>query len=199
MLNEIDIASLEVNDPYLRRNYIGASDAPIIMGESPWKSPAKLYREKVGLDIVESTYPMRRGIALEQEARHVFFLETQLSVYPMRVLHREIPWMMASMDGLSFDRTVAVEIKCPMGKDHIVASTEMIPDKYFAQLQHQLEVLDIDEMYYMSYHPDSHYILTIKRDKDYAAKLIHEESQFYDCLINFREPGDSHVFDLCSS
>lgn len=187
---DIDITTLEVNDPLLRRNFIGASDAPIIMGDSPWKTPAKLYREKVGLDLSDVSYAMQRGIMMEAEARYLFYRETGISVYPIRVQHAEIHWMMASMDGLNMDRTVAVEIKCPMGKDHQVAAEEKLPEKYFAQLQHQMEVLDLDEMFYMSYHPDSHYIFTVKRDKEYAIKLIEKEKKFYDYLINFIEPEE---------
>jgi len=187
---ELDyISTLDVKDPFLRRNYIGASDAPIIMGDSPWKTLSQLYREKVGLDIVEMSYPMKRGLDLEEQARYIFYIETGLSVYPIRVLHREIPWMMASMDGLSLDRKIALEIKCPMGTDHDVAASGIIPAKYYAQLQHQMETLDIDEMYYMSYHPkkDPH-ILKASRDKEYAKHLIEKEKEFYDCLINFIEP-----------
>ncbi len=187
---DIDITTLEVNDPLLRRNFIGASDAPVIMGDSPWKTPAKLYREKVGLDIVEPNYAMQRGIQLEAEARYLFYTETGISVYPIRVQHREIKWMMASMDGLNMDQTVGLEIKCPMGKDHQVAAEGKLPEKYYAQLQHQMEVLDLDEMFYMSYHPNSHYIFTVNRDKDYIEKMIDKEKIFYYHLVDFKEPED---------
>ncbi len=188
MNDDNDILSMRVDDYRLRRNYIGASDAPAIMGVSPWTTPAQLYRQKVGLDIVEKTFMMQRGNELEEEARYIFCNEMQLSVYPVRVLHDKIHYMMASMDGLSFDRKIALEIKCPGKKDHEIAASGEIPEKYFPQLQHQMETLDIDEMFYMSYSKAAYYILKMNRDLQYCKTLVEKEARFYECLKNSIEP-----------
>ena len=53
-----------------RKTKIGSSDAPIIMGESPWKTPQQLWEEKMGLK--ESSYEnaaIQRGKQLEAQAR----------------------------------------------------------------------------------------------------------------------------------
>src|SRR3990167_9543260 len=51
----------------VRRQGIGASDAPAIPGLSPWKSPIQLYADKLGLaeDGSEETEAMRWGRRLE--------------------------------------------------------------------------------------------------------------------------------------
>ncbi len=44
----------------LRKNKIGASDAPIIMKVSPWKTPYRLWEEKLGLTECVSNQAMKR-------------------------------------------------------------------------------------------------------------------------------------------
>ena len=62
-----------------RRTHIGASDAPIIMGESPWSTPLKLYEQKIfGFELEENRY-MSRGKELEPIALEAFEKDTGLS------------------------------------------------------------------------------------------------------------------------
>ena len=42
-MNDLD------NSPETRRNFIGGSDAPAIMGVSPWDTPYTCWEKKVGL------------------------------------------------------------------------------------------------------------------------------------------------------
>ena len=65
-----------------RRDKIGASDAPIIMGKSPWKTPHQLWEEKIGVRTSSyETAAMRRGKDLESEARKHFEQQTGLIVW----------------------------------------------------------------------------------------------------------------------
>lgn len=53
-----------------RSQGIGASDAPIIMGASPWKTPYKLWLEKTtGQSDFQGNEATERGHALEDSAR----------------------------------------------------------------------------------------------------------------------------------
>ena len=66
-----------------RRNKIGSSDAPIIMGKSPWKTPHQLWEEKMGIkDSFFESQAMRRGKDLEPEARTAFEEQTGLVMWP---------------------------------------------------------------------------------------------------------------------
>jgi len=42
-------------DEMERKGFIGGSDAPIILGLSPWKSPYQLWLEKIGQDKDQSS------------------------------------------------------------------------------------------------------------------------------------------------
>lgn len=172
-----------------RKNKIGASDAPIILGISPWKTAYQLWLEK--LDIVSSDFQskaMSRGLQMENEARINFSLFTGIEVEPKVMIHPKRDWMMCSLDGISKDEQFAVEIKCPGEKDHSIASSGRIPDKYYPQLQHQLEVCGLDMIYYYSFDGYDGCLIEVERDEKFISQMISKEEKFYECLQNFVSP-----------
>ena len=173
-----------------RKKYIGASDAPIIMQISPWKTPYQLWLEK--LDLVPpgiKNSAMERGLQLESEARLTFSIKTGIDMSPKVVIHPSVKWMMASLDGLSNDKKNAVEIKCPGKTDHAVAAQGKVPEKYYPQLQHQMEVAQLDMIFYYSFHEEfGDYIIEVNRDDKFIKKMKKEEEQFYDCVQSFISP-----------
>lgn len=185
-----------------RKNKIGASDAPIIMEDSPWSTPYELWKNKMGLSEPRtiSAY-MERGHDLEEGARNFFEKQTGIAVYPQVILHDTLEWMMASVDGLSIDGKTVVEIKCPGKQDHALAKNGTVPAKYYAQLQHQMAVCNVPSMYYLSYdvwsdnitrrREEEGYIIEVKRDPDYIKDLIQKETDFWNCMQSFNAP------DLC--
>src|SRR5208337_1949303 len=122
----------------LRKTKITATDAPAIMGVSPWKTKIKCYKEKIGeIENVVKSERMQRGLDLEPIARELFTIRTGIEMFP-RVVVRD--WAMASLDGLSIMGHKILEIKCPGPKDHELALCGKIPEYYFPQLQHQMMV-----------------------------------------------------------
>ncbi|CAB4126508.1 COG5377 Phage-related protein, predicted endonuclease [uncultured Caudovirales phage] len=172
----------------LRSNKVGASDAPAIMEVSPWETPYSLWEKKLGLK--ESSYnsAMQRGHELEDKAR--IELEKILGVLllPEVKLHDEHHWMMASLDALDSTNSVLAEIKCPGKVDHAMAASGKIPDKYFPQLQHQLEVCKLEMGYYYSFDGEAGVLLKIYRDDKYIKEMVSKEKEFWDCLQEFNPP-----------
>jgi len=66
----------------MRKSMIGASDAPVIMGVSPWKTQHQLWLEKLGLYKQESGWHMQRGLELEEGARNLFREITGIRILP---------------------------------------------------------------------------------------------------------------------
>ncbi len=173
----------------MRKNYLGSSDAPVIMGVSPWRTPYQLWEEKQGLLAPQPSNPaMQRGIALEPQARQAYIEHTGTTVVPQVLYHREHKWMMASLDGVDDARSIAVEIKTPGKFDHDIARQGKIPDKYYPQLQHQLEVLCISVIHYFSWSEESFHLIEVKRDDEYIADMCQKESEFWDGVLNFVPP-----------
>jgi len=87
-----------------RMQGIGASDAPVIMGETAFKTRRTLWSIKTGRMQEASAGPAaRRGRALERFARRAYERRTGIQVEPLCLVHQEFDWMRASLDGLSFD------------------------------------------------------------------------------------------------
>jgi putative phage-type endonuclease len=173
----------------MRLNKIGASDAPVIMGVSPWKTPYQLWEEKLGLKKnAPKTMSMERGIKLENQARDQFERLTGLVMMPQVIQHPSYEWMMASLDGIDFLGHNIVEIKCPGREDHCIALDGRIPEKYYPQMQHQLAVTDLKEAYYFSYDGQNGVIVMVPRDDEYIEKLIDAEKKFWNSVESLEAP-----------
>ena len=172
-----------------RKNKIGASDAPIIMGVSPWCTPFQLWQRKLGLiDEQKQNKSMTRGHDLEEKARHKFYIDTGILVNSTLVINRDLPWMIASLDGMDSIGRNIVEIKCPGKEDHEMAKSGKIPDKYIPQIQHQLKCCDLNEGYYYSFDGKEGVVIKTYLDREYVNTLVEKEMEFYSCLINLNPP-----------
>lgn len=172
-----------------RRNKIGASDASVIMDISPWKTKYQLWEEKVFGKEQEQNGAMMRGSMMEEEARDEFEKMTGISVMPKVVVHPTRSWQMASLDGISFDGSVFVEIKCPNASTHQMALDGRIPDHYFAQMQHQMSVLDLPEGLYFSFDGKKGKVVTIKREEFFIEEMLEKEEKFYECMTTQTPPA----------
>lgn len=171
-----------------RRSHIGASDACCIMGTNPWKSITKLYEEKLFPCEEEDNFYMARGRDLEPVALEYFEEMTGLTLFPIVAKHDSIPYMIASLDGLTIDKRKAVEIKCPGKVDHGKALSGFVPEKYIPQLQHQMEVCNLDKIYYFSFDGEHGVLLEVCRDQSYIDILLEREKEFWHCLKTFKPP-----------
>ena len=71
-----------------RRGGVGASDAPAIMGVSPWMDLDTLWLDKTGRRRGGfSNHAMRRGQRLEPEARALYIRTTRVRVEPVCLEH----------------------------------------------------------------------------------------------------------------
>lgn len=168
--------------------HICASDAPVIMGVSPFKTLEQLYKEKLKQFEQVPNVWMQRGIDLESVALEKFEEETGLSMFPMVGESEQNPWMAASFDGVTICRTAIVEIKAPGKKDHAVALDGRIPKKYFPQIQHQIHVAGIDYAFFFSFDGSKGKILEVKRDQSFIEEMIEKEFEFWNCLQTLTPP-----------
>lgn len=174
-----------------RKDKIGASDAPIIVGVSPWSTPFQLWEEKLGLrEPRPMTAAMQDG--KDNEAMILRFYNAAMGVdlQPKVLQHLKWPWMMASLDGYSDEHMV--EIKYAGKEDHARAQQGEVPAKYIPQLQHQLCVAGMDWMHYVSSPRNGEMrdtkILKVYRDDEFLDELIALETEFFNMMQNFCPP-----------
>ena len=173
-----------------RRQGIGASDAPVIMGETPFKTPKTLWSMKTGRLQEDPAGPAaQRGRELERFARLAYERQTGILMEPLCLVHQEFEWMRASLDGLSFDGSTLLEIKCPLSlRDRASAQEGRVPSQYHAQLQHQLEVAGAERAHYWSFHGTDGILIEIGPDRDYAKRLVEAEAAFWQLVKEDRWP-----------
>lgn len=173
----------------MRKKYIGASDAPVIMKVSPWKTPLQLWEEKLGISKDQrDNLSMRFGRENEERARSAYEAHTGNLVVPQVVFHPTVPYMMASLDGLSMGGDIIVEIKNANKLDHEMARNGKIPEKYYPQLQHQLDSLPGSVLHYWSFNNNEGVLVEVERDEGYIKDLIAAEGEFWQKVLNYESP-----------
>jgi putative phage-type endonuclease len=183
-----------------RESGITGSEAPIIMGKSPWATPLDLFMRRTGRKPPqEMTYPMRRGLKLEPEARALYEAMYQVEVPARLLVCKEWEIARASFDGLNEQIEHSIEIKCPGKDDHLLALKGVIPEKYLYQLVHQCMVSGYDALDYVSYHPEFPAPFQLARvvfvrDLKLEAALLAKEKEFWQCLLTDTPPGQKQPF-----
>lgn len=179
-----------------RKNGITASESPIILGCSPYKTPWRLWAERTGRlpepDLSRNPN-VQRGVELEDEVRERFAVEHLDMVEPACGEWDENPVFRASFDGLTSDNT-PVEIKCPsesVFKDVLARGTESEAYRlYSVQVQHQMLVAGASHGWLVFYcaATDEMREFDIPRDDHVISRIIIEGLKFFDCVVNNREP-----------
>lgn len=168
-----------------RHKGIGASDAPVIMGENPWKDVSELLRHKRGApkDQIENE-AMARGTMLEPEARKKYILRRGFDVQPACLQSSQYEWLRASVDGLSAGGSAVVEIKCGNSVYRKTSASGRVPDYYYGQLQHALAVTGLASIDFWCYLPNCPEVLvTVQRDDDYINRLLEAEYLFWQKVL----------------
>ena len=163
-----------------RKSVVGASEASSIMGENPWRSAESLKREKLG-----SGKPFQHNVSTREserllpEARSAVERYHSTKIRPMVIQDGELPYLAASLDGMSDDHKAAYVIKCGRSCYERTKVTSKPPPYYAAQLQHILMITGLDEIYFIAYRPKLRLmVLTVKRRESYIKKLRKAEERF---------------------
>lgn len=118
-----------------------ASETAAVLGVSPWTTPYQLWLLKTGRKQQAVTPAMQHGTALEPAARAAYEEQTGSIMQPLVLQDGAYS---ASLDGMTLDGDLIVEIKCPVrGQDSALwkeVQAGWVPDHYAAQVQHQLMV-----------------------------------------------------------
>jgi len=173
-----------------RRKGVGASDAPVVMGVSPWRTSFDLWEEKTGRlkKELRSNWAMERGNQLEPKARAHYELACDIDMPPTLVEHSDYPVIRASLDGWNPKARRGLEIKCPGEKDHSKALYGEIPEKYYPQVQHQIMITNAKDWDYFSFDGKKGIIVRVLPDKPYIQRLLKAELKFWDYVKSETEP-----------
>jgi putative phage-type endonuclease len=160
MFKETTVEGNLDRDAWLERRMIGigSSDAPAILGISPYKSALQLYHEKRGVlpPHRAEIEQLRWGNILERPIAQRYAEETERQVEHLAdphkytlLRHRERIWQHASLDGIVFAHAGAMTAPGPgVGVLEVKNASSYVgerwkdepPVEFLVQLQHQLAV-----------------------------------------------------------
>lgn len=173
-----------------RRTRIGASDCPAIIGCDPYKKAASVWDEKVSGKEQFVSGAMKRGLSLEEIVRGNAIEWFGKHFSPAVIEHLSIPYMFASVDGISADGQI-LEIKCPNASVVEGVRLGIIPEHYIWQMQHQMEVVGAQKNHLIVYDGSSMVHHVVDRDQSMIDQLLEKECEFYDMMKNQIRPGTS--------
>lgn len=173
-----------------RSQGVGASDAPVIMGENPWKGVSQLLKDKCSGRNFQNE-AMRRGQEMEPEARRAFEEKFQITLTPLCLQSTDYEWLRASVDGMTQTYDRVIEIKCGRKSYSQTLASQRVQDYYYGQLQHILAVTKLDEIDYWCYQPGLTPVhLCVPRNNEYIERMLIAEASFVVRLEQYRRSID---------
>jgi putative phage-type endonuclease len=136
-----------------RRRYIGSSDAPAIVGVTPWwRNPVDVYYEKTLPDNVDVPADERPHTYVGNLLEHAFLkhaakvLDQPVAAVTSTIWHPHHDFIAANLDGISEDGHI---IECKyvgprMSGDWGPGDTDEIPEYVLVQVQHQMACQQAD-------------------------------------------------------
>jgi predicted phage-related endonuclease len=179
-----------VSGEHSRRNFIGGSDARIIMGKDE-KALARLWKEKRGegapVDL-SGELIVQLGLVTEDLNRRWYEGSSgnRVSQVQRRVVHRTIPWMAATLDGLVKETGAVFEAKFMLSWSF---SEEAAGKKHMAQLQHNMLVANTKLSVLSIITGGGKWVeLAIEADPIYQTVLIAAEKAFWQAVKTGETP-----------
>jgi predicted phage-related endonuclease len=162
-------------------NFIGGSDARVIMGKDE-KALLRLWREKRGEEApidLSGVLIVQLGLVTENLNRHWYELNSghRISNVQCHAIHRTMPWMAATLDGLVKETGAVFEAKFMLPWSF---SEEAAVEKHMAQLQHNMLVAGTKKSVLSIINGGGKWIeFSIEADPIYQTILIAAEKAFW--------------------
>jgi predicted phage-related endonuclease len=175
---------------FSRRNFIGGSDARIIMGADE-AALIRLWHENRGEAAPEDlsgNLIVQLGTATEDLNRSWYERNTGRKVGHVQrwVKHSAIPWMAATVDGIVEDTEVVFEAKFMLPWSF---SEEAAAEKYMAQLQHNMWVTHLRSAVLSIITGGGKWVeIAIPMDPLYLSVLVSAEKKFWRCVQSGEVP-----------
>lgn len=190
-----------------RREHVTASEIPILMGISPYQTAYSLYMQKMQLEPETQQHAgMTKGLELESEALDKLHEATGIMFLPKVVVCSEVPYLMASLDGMSLDGKHIVEVKHNNINTHRdVEIFWSIPMHHIVQMNAQMYCTGLKECFYVSYNPNyterPFVHLKVQIDQQLISQIKQKSDEFWQCLQNFTPPEicEEDYVDLSSN
>jgi len=173
-----------------REMSIGGSDISTICGLNPWQSAIHLFLTKTGRipNTIEENWPIRFGKAFEEpilklwQEEHPEYEVFRTGTYQDNIM----PFRHANPDALARNSEtgewIVIEVKT--GRQ----TWESVPDGYRAQVQHYLDILDLNRAVIVAVAGMTWYDIWIDRDDFEIEAQRQRAMDFMECIVNDTKP-----------
>lgn len=176
---------------------LGASDSPIIMGASTYKTPYELFLEKTGIiSMTEQVETERQfwGNKLESVIlQHFAELNGVDVTTPDTVHHKEYDFLFANLDGYIPMQNAVVEVKNVgsfMRKEWDDSFQDGVPAQYLIQIAKQVMVTEADKGYFAILIGGNEYLqFEYERDQQLENMILEADLKFWECVQTKTEPA----------
>lgn len=176
-----------------RATGLGASLCSAIMGNNPWRSKFRTWQELVGeVPVFKGNAATERGHRLEPHARSLYNIAYGHYSQPACYVYDELPFILASLDGISRNGKRVLEVKCPGWKTFAkIRETREIPAYYRDNCQQQLLCSNADVLDFFVYYPgEEHISIEVFPDESRMVEIVETLSEFWKWVINKEWPGE---------
>ncbi|MBK1699944.1 YqaJ viral recombinase family protein [Thiococcus pfennigii] len=200
----IDVTQRSAEWKAWRARGVTASEAAIVLGRSPYKTPWRLWAERTGLAREEdlSANPhVQRGVAQEDSARQAFEARHGTLLLPLCAESDAHPVLRASFDGIA-DDGAPVELKVPSARTfaEVAAQQTEAPafQLYWPQVQHQLFVAEAERGWLVFYGGTDRLLeFPVARDAAFLdQELVPRCLAFWEAIAQRQEPPRDPARDL---
>jgi len=175
-----------------RKRGIGGSDAAAALGLSRWKSPLRLYLEKIGeIEEEPDNEAMYWGRVLEDVVVKAFEERTGKKTRRVNhmLIHPEYPFMLANIDRRIVGEKAILEVKTTAQWNEEEWKGDEIPQEYIIQGQHYLAVTNYSKVYFAVLVGGRKLIIKeLERDNELIDMIIEGEKKFWEMVENRTPP-----------
>jgi putative phage-type endonuclease len=172
-------------EEWLAWRKVGASDAAVILGLSPYKTLYQLWEEKVsGVEQPDNAfmaYGRKREAVILEDIREKWG-EIQTDI---KISHPDHFFLTATLDALVLSTGEIIEIKAPQSKAfYAMVEEDKIPLVYQCQMQHQMLVHGSSSAIFACENPDTKELWVKRLDKDpeFEKKYVPLAAKFWECV-----------------
>lgn len=165
-----------------RRGLLTATDAAVLLGESPYDTPFTGWQRKCGyIPEKTKTAPMQRGIDDEPIARVLFIEEYGINMTPCCIESETNTFIGASLDGISDCGRYGLEVKSQRPVDEV-------PRLHWLQMQHQMSSSDkvMEKIFYVSHWEGRNITFEVVRDDEWEKSYIPQAFKYWSFVV-FKE------------
>lgn len=173
-----------------RRNGIGSSDIPAILGISPYKTILDLYEDKsaTGPIVEKESYVMEKGKRLEPVAKTHYEMQSGKKFEPRLIESSALRHLRCSLDGQWIENgnwlNEILEVKYVGADQHAKAAKGIVREDYMAQCQYQLAISGARVNHFVTYDGKTINVVDVLPDIELQAEIFRKCQDFWERVTN---------------